>query len=601
MARVGQYGTKTFRIEKWLGLNEKEDGDTELNLGELSVCKNWRITSDKTMRLRPGTKTVLSLGGPIRGMWYGRVQDRNVFVAAANGYLWELSNNDGTWVSSKLGRVDTQGSVSFFPWGGDLYVLDGNEYRKWDGETFEAVEGYRPIVSVSNVPTGGGTLLERVNLLNAKRRAWFSPNGTAVTFYLPETDIVSVDWVKDRTGSEYKTADYSADLVGGTVTLNAAPAEGVNTIEIAWTAKTDYREQVAGMRFGELYNGANDNRIFLYGDGTNKIIYSGIGQEDGKPRADYFPDLNEVSVGETNTPVTGLLRHYSRLLVFKTESTWVISYGTMTLEDGSVTASFWCTPVNRSLGNEPMGQVQLVLNSPRTICGGSVYEWRNNSSYTSNLTVDERQAKRLSDRVYRTMQNIGTSCVCWDDNYSQEYYISSGDVCLVHNYAVDSWYLYRGRIITAFCRAGDYRYIGTDDGLVCEMSDTYTDDDGVEISARAETGAMSFRAENVRKNFAEIWITSKPQENQQFFVMAKTDEGRSHQAMVNTRGSSSLNFGNINFGELSFGKDVLPALSRCRLLARRFAYVKLVFDSSPGKNAAVLAAILTVTYGGKKL
>lgn len=602
MARVGQLTSKTYRIDTWRGLNESTEGDTNLKLGELSSCENWRITRDGTMRRRPGTKTRQALGGPVRGMWSGRVQEQDVFVAAANGHLWKLSDASGEWVSEDIGAVDTSGRVSFFPWGGNLYVLDGNSYQVWDGGSLTVVEGYRPIVTVAVPPSGGGTTLEQVNKLNAKRRSWFSPDGTAVTFQLPETGLVSVDWVKAVGGGAYAASAYSVNLTNGTVTFSDAPAQGVNSIEIAWTVGADYREQVEAMRYSELYNGSNDNRIFLYGDGSNKVIYSGIAQEDGEPRADYFPDLNEIAVGDENTPVTGLLRHYSRLLVFKTSSTWVVSYGTMTLEDDTVTASFWCTPVNRSLGNEPMGQVQLVLNSARSLCAGAVYEWKNNSSYTSNLTVDERQARRLSDRVARTIQLVKPAeCICWDDNYNQEYYICCEDNTIVHNYAADAWYFYKGRSVTAFCRVGDYLYIGTDDGLVCEVNDQYNDDDGAEIKARAETGAMAFSAENIRKYFAEIWITSKPQEMQEFVVGAQTDTGARHEATIAPRGSATLSFAEWDFTNLGFGKDVLPAIDRARLRARRFAYVKLSFDAKPGKSASVLSALVTVTYGGKKL
>lgn len=604
MARVGQLTSKTYRIDSWRGLNEAPDGDTRLKMGEASVCENWRVTRDGNMRRRPGTQTIAALPGgePVRGMWSGTVQENKVFVAASGGHLWKLSDTSGAWEAEDIGAVNTTGRVSFFPWGENLYVLDGEKYRVWDGQSLSEVEGYRPIVTVAVPPAGGGTTLEQVNKLNAKRRAWFSPDGTAVSFQLPEGNLASVDWVAVRGGDVFETSSYSADLVNGRVTFSDPPAQGVNSIEIAWTASADYRKQVEAMRYSELYNGSNDNRVFLYGDGSNKVIYSGIAQEDGLPRADYFPDMNEIAVGEENTPVTGLLRHYSRLLVFKTESTWVISYGTMTLADGSVAASFWCTPVNRSLGNEAMGQVQLVLNSARSLCAGALYEWKNNSSYTSNLTVDERQAKRLSDRVARTMSLMQLSeCVCWDDNYAQEYYICAGNTTLVHNYVADAWYVYTGRNVGAFARMGDALYIGCDGGLICEVADRFNDDDGAQIRARMETGAMAFGAENIRKYFAEIWVTSKPMEDQSFTIAAKTDTGVQHQVELTPRGSAGLDFGAIDFSDFAMGEDIMPDVDRRRLRARRFAYVKLVFESVPFMSASVLSALLTVSYGGKKL
>ena len=62
-----------------------------------------------------------------------------------------------------------------------------------DGSTLTAVEGYVPLVAAAAPPEGGGTLLERVNLLNGKRRVQFSPDGAATVFHLPETNIDEVN------------------------------------------------------------------------------------------------------------------------------------------------------------------------------------------------------------------------------------------------------------------------------------------------------------------------------------------------------------------------------------------------------------------------
>ena len=82
-----------------------------------------------------------------------------------------------------------------------------------------------------------------------------------------------------------------------------------------------------------------DRNAVVYGDGTNRCFYTGI-DFDGLPRADYFPDLNVAHVGDSNTPLTAMIRHYNRLLAFKLDSAWSISYSAITLTDGSVTAGF---------------------------------------------------------------------------------------------------------------------------------------------------------------------------------------------------------------------------------------------------------------------
>ena len=372
---------------------------------------------------------------------------------------------------------------------------------------------------------------------------------------------------------------------------------GTNTIEIGWTMAESFREQVLKMRWGELYAGTQDTRIFLYGDGSNKALYSGL-DYDGKPRADYFPDLNEVAVGDANTPITGMIRHYSRLLCFKTGSAWTIQYGTISMADGLVTEAFYVTPVNRSIGNVAPGQVRLVLNSPRTLHGSDVYEWKNNSSYSSNLTVDERQAKRISDRIYATVRKFELeSCYCYDDNWAQEYYICQGGRALVHNYAADAWYYYED--FDAVCMAnlrGELLY-GTSDGRLMHFSYEYRTNDGAAIDAYWESGSMSFGQDYQRKYSAMLWVGVKPESSAEVTVTVQTDRSSSYTEKVIT--SSLAAFAHANFARWSFATNRKPQMSRLKIKAKKFVFYKLIFRSNtPDATVTILAADIRVRFTG---
>ena len=43
-----------------------------------------------------------------------------------------------------------------FGFDGKLYLLNGSEYKVWDGVSLENVGGYRPMVAVAAPPSGGG-------------------------------------------------------------------------------------------------------------------------------------------------------------------------------------------------------------------------------------------------------------------------------------------------------------------------------------------------------------------------------------------------------------------------------------------------------------
>ena len=602
---TGSANERVFQIRAWGGLNENPDGDTKLKMGEAAVLRNFRVTRDGNLQRRPGSRAIAALlpegeeAGPVRGVWNGNVGGVEQLIAACGGRLWKLWDDEaGAFIKEEIGSIETEREIHFFGFDNNLYIINGAEYKVWDGNTLADVEGYRPLVTVSVPPSGGGETLEQVNKLCGARRCWFSPDGESGVFQLPEKGILSLDYVKDlSTGEALDPSAYTADTEAGTVTFSQAPAMGTNTMEIGWTMAESFRDQVLNMRWGELYAGSQDTRIFLYGDGSNRAIYSGL-DYDGKPRADYFPDLNEVSVGDANTPITGMIRHYSRLSCFKSDSAWTIEYGAVTLTDGAQTEAFYVTPVNRAIGNAAPGQVRLVLNSPRTLHGSDVYEWKNYSAYSANLTHDERQAKRISDRVYATLRQFDLeSCYCYDDNWAQEYYICHNGRALVHNYAADAWYYYED--FDAVCMAnfrGELLY-GTSDGRLMHFSTDYLSNDGRAIDAYWESGSMSFGQDYQRKYAAMLWVGVKPESSAEVEVTVQTDRSSSYTEKLVT--SSLANFAHVNFAKWSFATNRKPQMSRLKIKAKKFVFYKLIFRTSAADSTVtILAADIRVRFTG---
>ncbi len=518
----------------------------------------------------------------VRGLWAGFVGQSEVLCAACNGHLWELSHADGGWSKRSCGTLDTSGTVFMFGFDEKLYILNGSEYLVWDGSVLQNVEGYRPLVTVASPPSGGGTVLERVNLLTPGRRARFSPDGTSKTFQLPETALSSVDSATDlATGRT--VSGFTVNLQKGVVTFNSAPAAGVDSLEIAYSVGGSLRSRVTGMRFAELYNGAQDTRVFLYGDGSNKTVYSGI-DHDGIARADYFPDLNEAAVGDGNTPITAMIRHYNRLLCFKLDSAWCLYYDAITLTDGTVTAGFYVSPVNRDVGNCAPGQVCLVENRPRTLDGRSVIEWRVAGS-SGNPAGDQRNAERISQRVEKTIRSFDlTAARTFYDKITHEYYvIGSGGEALVHNVEADAWYVYTGFPAACMINYKDEVYYGTNDGYLRHFSTDYLSDEGAPIDACWESGAMDFGADFRRKYSAMLWIGIRPEEAGFLAVTAQTDREN-------------------NLAAYSFGTadaSALPAMELVRLKAKKFTYYKLILRSDRINTAAtVVSADLRVRGAG---
>lgn len=601
MARItGSSNEKVFQIKAWGGLNQNPDGDTKLKLGEAADIRNFRVTRDGNLQRRPGTKTVCNLADnePVRGMWTGFVNGEEVFLSACGGKLWRLDKtSDGDLTPTELGDIDCSNDVHFFGFSGIVYMLNGKEYLQWDGEELKEVYGYRPLVNISVAPDNTSReTLEQVNKLSGERRMWISPDGEGASFFLPERKVYSVDYVKDLATDE-EVYDFSTDLENGIVTFDTPPAKSVNSYEIGWTMAETQRTQVVAMMYSELYSGTQDTRVFIYGDGSHKAYYSGI-DYDGAPRADYFPDMNEVAVGDANTPITAMIRHYSTLICFKSDSAWSISYGIVTLADGSLTPAFYVTPTNKAIGNEAPGQVQLVLNAPYTLHGSDIYEWRNTSSYTANLSTDERQTKRISDRIYAAMQELSLKdCKCYDDNYAQEYYVCCNGKAIVYNYASDAWYIYTGFDAVKMLRADGELYLGSSDGRLVHMDYGYRNDDGRAIDAYWESGSMSFGSDYMRKYAAMLWVGIKPEANSKVYVTVQTDRKSSY--TEKPVASQLASFNPATFAHWSFAVNRKPQMERLKIKAKKFVFYKLIFKSNEADaTATILAADIRVRMTG---
>ena len=605
MARIrGSNQFSVLQIKEFHGVNENPDGDTNMALGELAVMRNFAITRDHHLQLRPGQKTVLDIRKDwdkwaathpehvaeprFCGAWTGLARGQEVVIASFGGALFYLDLDSGH--AEPIGSC-TQDDAHFFGFENDVYMVNGHDYLRWDGgrfNEFQRVEGYVPTVKTACTPQGQGQSLEAINRLTGVRRVKFSPDGKERSFCLPEKDV---DEVVSVTGT---SSPYSLEKAGGKVHFEEIPAKGTNTLTIVYRKGTGNRSQVEGMRFSELYNGNTDARVFLYGDGSNRTIYSGTDLETGRPRADYFPELYEAAVGEANGPITGMVRHFSRLLIFKPESTWSMDYTPMAVPGGSLTSAFRVAPVNRNLGNDAPGQVRLVENDPVTLDGGAVYQWQ----ASTGSAGDNRMAGRLDLRVRRTLSGFDfKKTVTFNRREAGELWLLYGGLAAVLQYQIGAWAIYDNCNFVSMLETEGETYGITREGRVQHFSRRWRNDDGAAIHAYAETGAMDFGRDWNRKYSPELFIALQPESGGRIEVSAQTNRRGDYPAVAVAAGFTT--FGHANFGHWSFATNRKPQVRRVPLKVRRAVFYKLVFRSDSASAAAtVLGADVRVRGAG---
>ncbi len=626
------------RIDKFLGINEADDSRTELKLGEASKMVNWQITDGANISTRPGFARApikqINIDGienaVITGMWTGYLLNNQYLVIIFGGMqqagyksaiaVYSIDENAVfTCVASKTIAEETKGYPNkIFYLFGRLYAFIGEadilciELEESSGNVTITTERhlYSPVVLTGTAPAGGGTVLEPLNLLNPDFRVRFSSDGKSTAYVLPaNADYVSkivIDNVEKTNVSS--VGSFNAENHTFTFTSANIPKEGINNVEFyVGTSSLEFSRQAKkffAMPFCEAYNGSTDNRLFFYGDGTNITYYTGVPSEG---EGLYLPAMNEVAVDFTDAPITGMIRDFSRLLVFTKDGTANITYSPVTLADGSVIAGFYVRTTSREIGNEAAGQVQMVGNYPRTIFRGDLYEWR----VSSSTYQDERYSKRISDRIRKTLSAADVEkIVTCDNNDSNTYYMFLNDeagTMLVNNYQQDAWTIYRSKLAKGvkyakmcadhflFATETDLYYLTKSASMDAPLPGT---DDQLPIEAVWESGYMHFGADYLRKYSSEIWVSTLPQASSYLTVTAATDRRDDYTEKTIT--NNIFMWENLDFAHFSFNSSTTPKMKRTKIKVKKFVYYKLIFRvTHPGTRATVLSVDQTVRYAGK--
>lgn len=116
-----------------------------------SACESYGQSADTYEWVFNPVKVVSNATDKaVRALWSGFVAGEEVLCAACNGYLWQLTlSEDGKWSKTSCGAIDTERDVCMFGFDEKLYLLNGSEYKVWDGTSLENVGGYRPMVAVA--------------------------------------------------------------------------------------------------------------------------------------------------------------------------------------------------------------------------------------------------------------------------------------------------------------------------------------------------------------------------------------------------------------------------------------------------------------------
>ena len=198
--------------------------------------------------------------------------------------------------------------------GGQLCVADGRRLLLFDGEGFTPAEqaAYVPTLMISRAPSGGGTVLEPLNLLGRRWTEQFLSNGSDRDYHLTAKDLaddpVTVETLDAGGAWVTMAADrYSINRATGVVTFTnapgASPISGHDNVRItAAKDRPDSLRKLLGCTVMEAYGvGGAPNRLFLSGNPE----FPGLDFYSQMNDPTYFGDTWFSNLGQDSADIVG--------------------------------------------------------------------------------------------------------------------------------------------------------------------------------------------------------------------------------------------------------------------------------------------------------
>ena len=238
------------------------------------------------VRKRMGYTTVATAPGRINGVH--KLENTTLVHAGDTLYKWTAENEFET-----IGPMaDTRSRGFVFE--KKLYLLDGQTYRVYDGETLKAVteNAYVPTVIISRNPDGGGSAYEALNLLSDRWTESFLGTKDTTLYRLTAEGLSSEPVTAQVLNSEgewvdkKETTDFTVDREKGTVTFKTAP--GVTPVTGQDNVKITASKTREG--YADKINKATVFAIFGVGGAPDRVFLSGNADEAG---TDWYSNYND--------------------------------------------------------------------------------------------------------------------------------------------------------------------------------------------------------------------------------------------------------------------------------------------------------------------
>lgn len=518
----------------------------------LNVWKNYDTAEANIIETRPGYRKITTLNNERINGIYRYKETQLIIHNGTNLYKTSISGQSEVLLRTGMQNAESQ----MYMFGDDLYINDGTNYLKYNGSTVVSVSSvaYVPTTSVSRSPSGGGTILDDVNLLTGQRINTFRGDGTSTDYYLDATGITSVDEV--IVGGTTLTSGYNVNTTQGKVSFDSPPAAALLTegdnVSIKFTKTIpDYATRITKCTLAVVF----DNRIFFSGnpDFPNGVFHCALNNPA------YCRDLDYYECGNNDNEIKSLIVGNNIL--------WVIKR-----DDQNKDTIFYLQPnIDATRGRiYPVSQGNISIG-----CNSKGINFRDNIVFFSRQGLERISGNIQYEQSVTHASSMIDAKLINESNYSSLKICEYKGFMLVaidkRIYLADSknmfngttgkefeWYYWEFPVnITAFREVLGTLYFGTSQGDVCILEGT--NDGGEMIEAYWTTPRDFFGHVNHYKktNKRGSILRAKNMQNGKLKIAARTNREQDWTLLkeASTDGFSFVTYqdgGTFDFANFSF-------------------------------------------------
>ena len=566
----------------------------------LNVWKNYKDTEGTCIETRPGLKLIGTIGNKVLGI-YAVSNSKAVVHSGTKLYEWTNFPDEPTneTLNELYEGMNINNRTSFNKFGNYLYINDGTNYLRYDGNSVSKVSdsAFVPTTTIGRSPTGGGELYQDVNVLSKQRINQFLADGTSTNYVLDAIGIESVDKVVVN-DTELTNSDYSVNLATGIITFNTAPAQpalsGKDNVFITFTKEVaGYEDRISNCTKAIMW----DNRIFFTGNTAypNAIFHCELNDPT------YISDLSYSEDGASDSPIKDIVVGSDVLWVLKDkdQNNANVFYHTKMIDDeqGKV---YPCVQ-----GNVELGCKSVAMNFLDDI----VYLSIDGLQGIITTELDSRQV--ISPRSHL----VDSKLVNNTDYYNAQMEEWEGYLLILVG---DEIYLADSRQKTAYLASFEYEwyrwkiskakpnilkeyngnlYIGGRDGSIYSLEGT--NDDGDAINSYWTTIMDNFgypnhyKTTNKRGGIAKL----RTMQNGRVKIAMKTDKIPDYK-YVTEKSLQGFDFNKINFENFSFNTTNEVFLIY-KIKQKKIKEISLkIYSDEKDKPFGVFQMILEAFVGG---